>query len=311
MASGCASNQHEEAVSALYKNLDAEQTSHQSYDRAMELWTMAYEEEWVETEYGLTHLIISGPEEGSPLFLIPGLFADASMWFANAGAFAETYRVYAVDLPVFGGKSVPSKTPITGIADYRRWFETLLGHYGYESASAAGLSYGSWICLALAREIPEKIDALVLLDPSETFVKMRSAMMWKGLWYFMIFPSRGKYEKFFDWMGGGYSDPQVDIWFEHMLDVIEHGAVGMMDVPQHRIYGPEELTMLSMPILILVGGKPIIYKSPEQFKAAAEKALPNAEIEIIPGTGHSLNMEKAGEVNRRIMEFLSKSLPER
>lgn len=37
---------------------------------------------------------------------------------------------------------------------------------------------------------------------------------------------------------------------------------------------------------------------------AARRVLPLAEVEIVPGTGHSLNAEKADEVNTRVIEFL-------
>ncbi|MCF7928472.1 MAG: alpha/beta hydrolase [Spirochaetales bacterium] len=290
---------------SLYKSSEGKAVSHASYDRAMELWDVAYTEDWVETGYGVTHLIVCGPEEAQPIFLLPGLFADATMWYANAGALAEQYRVYALDLPVYGGKSRPAGQKIKTVKDYTRWFTALLDHYGYEKTAAAGLSYGSWLSLALAREIPDSLSALVLLDPSETFAKMRKIMIWKGFRYFVFFPNRAKYAKFFDWMGGGYTDPESEVWFEHMLDVIEYGSVGMMDVPQHRVYEPGELTMVTMPVLILAGGKPIIYKNPEAFAAAAARALPHAEIEIVPDTGHSLNMEKPAAVNRRMLSFLA------
>ncbi len=270
----------------------------------MRLWKGNYTEDWVATEYGLTHIIVSGPEDAQPLVLLPGLFADAPMWYANAGCYAREYRIYAVDLLVYGGKSEPSGKKIADITDYSVWFAALLDHYGYQSTALAGLSYGSWLALALARELPGRISALIMLDPSETFAKMRSAMIWKGIRYFMLFPNRKKYTEFFDWLGGGYSDPEVDIWFEHMLDVIEYGSVGMMDVPQHRVYAPEELEMVTMPVLVLAGGTPIIYKNPEKFAANARKALPHAEVELVPDTGHSLNMEKPEQVNSRVLRFL-------
>jgi pimeloyl-ACP methyl ester carboxylesterase len=304
MVGSCASSKKGDSPSGLYKSAEGRAICHESYDRAMELWSVAYQEEWVETAYGRTHIVISGPQGGKPIFLMAGLFADASMWYANAGALAEEHRVFAVDLPVYGGKSEVSERRITDIDDYTAWFSTILTHYHYEKAALAGLSYGSWLSLALAREMPERVSALMLLDPSETFAKMRKIMLWKGFKYFMLFPNRNKYTKFFDWMGGGYSDPKLDIWFEHMLDVIEYGSVGMMDVPQHRVYGPEELGMITMPVLVLAGGKPIIYKDPEAFAKATAAALPHAEIEIVPDTGHSLNMEKAEVVNRWMLRFL-------
>ncbi|MEF8984883.1 MAG: alpha/beta hydrolase, partial [Bacteroidales bacterium] len=228
---------------------------------------------------------------------------DATMWYPNVKALSQHFKVYTLDMINYGGKSKPAGKAVASMDDYKIWFTQILAHYHIEKTSVAGLSYGSWLALALAREIKDSISGLAHLDPSETFMPMKSSMAWKGFKYFMFFPNRKKYEKFFDWMGGGYTDPQLDIWFEHMLDVIEYGSVGMFDIPQHKIYEPEELKMIKMPVLIMAGGKPIIYDSPEAFKANALKAIPHAEVIIVPNAGHGLNMEKPEIVNKKLIEF--------
>lgn len=291
---------------SLYKNSEAKHIAFESYDRVMGFWPVEYDEVWVKTDYGASHVIISGPEGAKPVFLLPGLFADATMWYANVGALAEHYCVYCLDQITYGGKSEPSEKDVEGMHDYVAWFSRITNYFGYDKVSVAGLSYGSWLSLALAREIPHSIATVIMLDPSETFVKMDGGIAWKGFWNFAFFPSRKKYHKFFDWMGGGFSDPKSDIWLEHMLDVIEYGSVGMFDIPQHRIYHSEDLTMVTMPVLIVAGGKPIVYKDPHAFATAAAKALPHAEIEIVPETGHSLNIEKSSVVNARMVDFLFK-----
>ncbi|MBT4360960.1 MAG: alpha/beta hydrolase, partial [Candidatus Marinimicrobia bacterium] len=141
------------------------------------------------------------------------------------------------------------------------------------------------------------------------FAKMDGGIAWRGFRDFMWFPNRDKYRRFFDWMGGTYSTPKSDLWLEHLLDVIEYGSVGMFDVPQHRVYSRAELKNVSMPVLIMAGGKPIVYKDPEVFAEAAAKALPHAQIEIVPETGHSLNVEKADTVNTIIVDFLLANYP--
>jgi pimeloyl-ACP methyl ester carboxylesterase len=304
IAVGCSSNKNMTAPSSLYNSEKGKSIAYESYDKTMELWDVAYKEEFIETDYGQSHVIISGEENEEPLILLPGLFADATMWYPNVKALSQHFKVFSLDMPNYGGKSKPAGKPVTGFSDYHTWFTQILKHYQIKEAPVAGLSYGSWLALALAREMPDTVSLLVLLDPSETFMPMNSAMAWKGFRYFMFFPNRKKYEKFFDWMGGGYSDPQLDVWFEHMLDVIEYGSVGMFDVPQHKIYKPEELEMITMPVLIMAGGKPIIYDSPAAFKANAQKAIPHAEVIIVPGAGHGLNMEKPDVVNKKMNEFL-------
>lgn len=306
LIAGCASNKQGGAPASLYKSPEAKAIAYESYDRVMDFWPVEHEETWVKTDYGKTHIVITGVKGAKPVFLLPGLFADATMWYANVGELAEHYRVYCLDQIVYGGKSEPAGQTVKDVYDYVAWFSQIINYFGYDEVSIGGLSYGSWLSLALARENPQSISTIIMLDPSETFVKMDGGIAWKGFWNFMFFPNRKKYRRFFAWMGGGFSSPRSDIWLEHMLDVIEFGSVGMFDIPQHRIYYAKDLKMVTMPVLIMAGGKPIVYKDPRAFANAAARALPHAEIEIIPETGHSLNVEKADVVNAKMVDFLDR-----
>lgn len=307
MLMSCATNKQDGEPAGLYKNADAKAIAFESYDRTMELWPVEYEEDWVETDYGTSHVIVSGPEGAKPVFLIPGTFSDATIWYPNVGALSEQYRVYSLDLITFGGKSEPSAKQVTSVDDYAAWFRALVDHYGFGRVSVVGLSYGSWLSLSLAREIPESIASVIMLDPADTFSKLDGGIAGRALWTFAVFPSRAKYAKFFSWLGAGYADPRLENCMEHMLDVIEYGSVNMNGFPRPILYNSDELTMVTMPVLVMASGKPILYKNPQKFATAAAVALPHAEIEIVPGAGHFLNAEKAEQVNARMTRFLSEN----
>lgn len=303
-AISCSLNKDLSAPASLYKSAEGKEISYKSYDKSMELWTVKFSEEFVETDYGKTHVIISGEENKESLIIVPGLFGDASMWFPNVGELSKKYKVFTLDMPNYGGKSQPQGKAIAEFKDYEIWFNQIIKYYNLDSVAVMGVSYSSWLTLALAREVPNSISKIVLLDPSETFMPMNGGIAWKGFKYFMFFPNRTKYRKFLDWLGGGYTNEQIDIWTEHMLNVIEYGSTKMYDVPQHRIYKPHELTMIKIPVLILAGGKPILYDDPEIFKTNALKSIPHAEVIIVAGTGHGLNMEKPDYINNKILDFL-------
>lgn len=307
ITASCSTNKNLSAPASLYKTSEGKEIAYKSYDESMELWDVEYTEEFVNTDYGKSHVIISGESNEQALIILPGLFGDASMWFPNVGKLSEHFKVYTLDMINYGGKSQPDGKAITEFNDYNIWFNQILDHYELDKVAVMGISYSSWLSLSLAREVPNAISSIILLDPSETFMPMNGGIAWKGFKYFMFFPNRTKYGKFLDWLGGGYSNEQMDVWTEHMLDVIEFGSTKMFDVPQHRIYEPEELTMIEIPVLIMAGGKPILYDDPEIFKENAQKALPHAEIIVVPGAGHGLNMEKPDIVNSKIMEFLEKN----
>jgi len=221
LMTACQPKRQSKAAAELYKNSELKKLAMESYDTVMKFWTSAWEELWIDTDFGRSHVIVCGPENAQPLFLFPGLFADATMWYANAGELAKHYRVYCPDQMTYGGKSQPAGKAICDIHDYVHWLRQHLDYLGYSQTAVGGLSYGAWQALAIAREIPDTIAAIIMLDPSETFIKMDGGIAWRGIRDFAFLPNRDKYRRFFDWMGGGFSDEKADIWLEHMLDIIE------------------------------------------------------------------------------------------
>lgn len=290
---------------SLYKNEEAEAICHKSYDKAMKLWPVEYKEEWVKTDYGETHIIVTGKEGAKPIFLLPGLFCDATMWYPNIEELTKEYKVYAVDSLVYGGKSILSDKKIENSMDYAAWFISVLNHYNYSKTAIAGLSYSGWLSIALAKEIPEKISAMVVLDPSTTFMKMDGGIGWRGFWAFVFFPTQKKKDNFFDWLGGGYMDKDMEIWFAHMMNVVNYGNVTNDKVPQHMTYTKEDLQHVNTPTMVLIGGKKILYKDPNKLAQKAKDALPHAEVEVVDDAGHSINIEKAEYVNSRMLSFLN------
>lgn len=303
LAMGCATAKGSDSVPSLYRSEEARRVCWASYDRALTLAGTTFEDRWIDTPYGSTHAIVAGPSEAPPLVLLPGLFADATMWYPNLAALERHYRVYALDMISYGGKGTPSKRGLASKNDYVAWFAAVLESFGLQRVSLAGLSYGSWAALTIAQGRPELVETLILLDPSESFIPMDGGIAWRGFWSFVAFPNRANYTSFFQWLGGGYTDPAMEVWFEHLLDVIEFGTASMATMPRH-LYRPEELQAVTMPVLILAGGKPILYKDPQKFADAAKAALPQAEVIVVEGAGHGLNMEKPDLVNSRMLAFL-------
>ncbi|MDU0356273.1 hypothetical protein RS130_22430 [Paraglaciecola aquimarina] len=67
------------------------------YNRVLTLWDTPYRELRLPTSIGKAHIIVSGPADGKPLFLLHGMNADATMWYPNVKALSNNYRVYAID----------------------------------------------------------------------------------------------------------------------------------------------------------------------------------------------------------------------
>src|SRR3954464_1246882 len=87
-----------------------------AYDAAMKSWPVAYDEIDIPTQFGMTHVVVSGPKDAPPVVLLHGYWATATMWAPNVAFFSGAHGVYAVD-----GRGHPRKTfpaePIRDAAD--------------------------------------------------------------------------------------------------------------------------------------------------------------------------------------------------
>ncbi|WP_345401609.1 alpha/beta hydrolase [Nonomuraea salmonea] len=98
-----------------------------------------------------------------PLLLVHGWGTDSHQWSWHIDALAERHRVIAVDLRGHGYSSVPEtgNTPRAMAAD----LDALLGRLGIPQVVAVGHSMGGQVVSILAVEHPERVRALVTLDP--------------------------------------------------------------------------------------------------------------------------------------------------
>src|SRR6476646_1693413 len=121
----------------------------ESYDGVMRSWPVPFEERGVETAYGQTHLVVSGPPSAPPLVLLHAASATSGMWSPIIAAMSSSYRCYCIDTITEANKSIPTKR-IYSVADHVDWLRQVFAAIGLASARVMGMSYGGWLAAQLA-----------------------------------------------------------------------------------------------------------------------------------------------------------------
>src|SRR5215218_2885696 len=88
-----------------------------AYDAVLRRWPADVRSIDVPSAYGATRVHVCGPEDGTPLVLLPGGGTTSAVWFANIEDLARAHRVYAVDLMGDIGRSVHDGAPLRGVGD--------------------------------------------------------------------------------------------------------------------------------------------------------------------------------------------------
>jgi pimeloyl-ACP methyl ester carboxylesterase len=124
----------------------------------------------IETAAGGLSTIEAGT--GEPVLLLHGLGATKASFLPTIDALAPDYRAIGVDLPGFGD----SDKPLFGAYDapfFARAMTALLDALELDSAHVVGNSMGGRVALELGLAHPDRVERLVLLAPSMSWLKPR------------------------------------------------------------------------------------------------------------------------------------------
>jgi len=281
-----------------------------NYDARAERWPVPSKDVYVDTSWGETFVRISGPEDGPTLILLPGANATGLMYEPNIAAWAEHYRVYAVDNIFDFGRSVyvrNLKTP----EDFVDWLDELLTRLGFEKdINLLGLSYGGWIASQYGLAHPERLESLVLVAPAATVAWFSSDFIKYGV--MCLIPHPHFTEKMVRW---ALPDASVGTPEEQRMveEAAENAWLGLRSFKFKQMVHPTVLTdeqwrSFEMPVLFLVGENEVIYSiTGAEAVARVNTVAPEIDTELFTGCGHDLTLVQVDRFNQRVLEFLDKN----
>jgi len=112
-------------MARIYKSAGGERAVRERYLEILKRWPAPNEQLRVPTREGETFIIANGDENALPLLLLHGSVANSAMWMGDVRAWAEHFRVYAVDMIGDAGFSAPSRPPLASDA-HALWLDDVL-----------------------------------------------------------------------------------------------------------------------------------------------------------------------------------------
>lgn len=274
-----------------------------AYDRVLaDLWPVSTESILVETGFGTTHAIASGPTDAPPMMLLHAAGLSAAQWYPNIANFARRFRVYALDSIFDSGRGRQTRE-MHGREDCARWLGNILDGLGVDHAPFVGLSQGGWLAASAARFIPDRVTRIALLAPAATIRPMRLAV----LLLLRLRPFRPKKEplaetrKTFRTVFGGRYMPDERYVAQVALGARHFRYQKPPVFP--TVFPDEDLRRIAVPTLLLVAAHDVVY-TPRRALERARLLIPDLEADVVPEAGHFMSMEQAEIVDRRVLEFL-------
>ena len=269
-----------------------------AYDDALQLWPIPHRTRFVETPFGLTHVVDSGPSDGNPLVLLHAASLSATQWHLQAAELGSRHHLLAIDIMGDIGRSKQTAEMRTR-SDAATWLAAALDGLEIERATFVGSSFGGFLASNLAALRPPRATSLVLLAPAATLQPFKLAanlMIRTGS--LLPLPMTVK-PGLRGMMQGALPDPRIVRQMETGVRGFRYDRRGVYpsELPDH------DLEAIACPTLVLLGDREMIY-DPERAAERARRLLPAAQVHVLPGVGHLLGMQDPAAINARIVDFL-------
>ncbi|MBA3866618.1 MAG: alpha/beta fold hydrolase [Solirubrobacterales bacterium] len=263
---------------------------------------------------GDLQILERGPRDASPIVLIHCYTCAIDWWDGMLPALERRHRVIAIDLRGFGG----SEKPASGysIPDQAKLVAEALQRLGAKQAEVVGHSLGGTVATALAEDSPRLVGQLVIVDQAPdqdfdsgglpltaklTFIPVIGQGLWRITPDFEIKAGLGvAFAPGFD-VPDRFVDDFRRINYASYRDSPEEEKDYSDAVPLNR-----RIARAGVPLLAIFGAEDQIYDSRKALAAYAK--VPGARTVLIPGSGHSPNVEKPAQTARLVLGFAKSAL---
>ncbi len=245
--------------------------------------------------------------KGLPLVLIHGFPLCRKMWRPQAEALDKAgCRVITPDLRGFGESGLT--TDSVSMDTYADDIVALLDHLGLDQAVVGGMSMGGYVLMNLLERYPERVAAALFIvtkaGGDDVVGKVRRTALaeacrdqgslpvaeaFRGLLFVpeILADNPDLVAEVFGWMRA--TDPR--------------GAAAALIAMRERKDCIPLLAGFSQPALVI--GAELDQAAPVEHSRIIAEALPDADLCIIHGGGHMVNLEQPQAFNQAILEFLA------
>ncbi|MBV8855987.1 MAG: alpha/beta fold hydrolase [Acidobacteria bacterium] len=247
--------------------------------------------------------------DGAALVLLHGFPFDRSMWRGQAEALGGEFRVVAPDLR--GSGETPVGAGGVSIAGMAEDVAALLDELKLGRVVLGGLSMGGYVAFEFFRKFPGRVRALLLADTrpqadTEEGRRAREENAQRALEEGMVPIVESMLPKL---LAAGTRERGGEVLERvraMMLGTSPEGAAAALRAMALRRDQTALLPTINVPTLIVVGSEDAV--TPPADAEAMGAKIEGSRLVVVEGAGHLSNVERPGEFNRALAEFL-RALP--
>ncbi len=294
---------------AVYKEPEGYQKMLGWYDSMLKKLPIPYESLYINTRYGLTHVLALGPQDAPPLIMLATPGDGVFYWRDIFAALSQNYRIYAPDIIGGMGRSTPVRlSPVN--AAYGNWLLEVLQGLHIKRADFIGDVVGCRYIFKLAMLEPECISRAVLLTPDGLAPRPESPSINAAIVVTGLLTHFSHLPLFARWFIKACSPSGSKMNPQHRADVAEFLCLYLKyyrEDDNGQLLSEAEQRSLIAPTLVLVGVEGRVYDC-QAILDQSIKILPNlVAAEVVPGAISNIVGDQTEWLKARLLKFLKES----
>jgi pimeloyl-ACP methyl ester carboxylesterase len=288
-------------MNSIYKTAEGEKLFLNLYDQKLKKMGYDYEDCYLETSSGTTHVLITGKRDGVPLVFFHGGNSPTPYSLTYFTRLCDQFNIYAIDINGLPGKSSQNRIQTQNLG-YGKWADEVLESIELENVSCLAVSFSGGILLSLAAYNPKRIKKAILVVPSGiVFGSIITLMFEMGLplLRYRLQPNLANLLSVLKPYG-----PMVN----KDKDFIEYCQVCFtnlkMAIPNPPLLSRADLQEFQAPTMIFAAGKDNLYPG-AKLVAQAKYIIPNIyHIECFDNSTH-YEVPMRDDVQQNIIDFIN------
>jgi len=249
---------------------------------------------------GEIHVCQDGPRDAPALLLIHGTAASLRSWDPMVPLLTGSHRVIRIDLLGCGQSARPDGASYA-VPDQARRASAALDRLGVGHAVVVGHSSGGAVATALAEQRPDLVTALALINTGPRMAAYIANEIAIGPARLPDLTDEQLRQLMSQAFSPGYKIPQpfVDEARNMSLHVYAATSQAVHAYLEEQAL-PQRLAVLGKPLLVIFGQDDLRWRP---SSAAEYRDVPGATVEMLPGVGHSPNLEDPPRTAAPLLTF--------
>ncbi len=240
------------------------------------------------------------------IVFLNGLSQSTIAWILTTPHFKDDYCIVLMDF-IFQGQS-DKNGESRSFDQHAKDVLCVLDEIKADKIILAGLSYGSLVAQHFAVLFPQRLEKLILLSTFAHKTPYYDAIefaWWRAL-------ELGGYPLMLDIMlpsvlsENYFKNPLIPIEMmkqaRQEVNGEKEALFKLMQATKEREDYRYELQKIKTPTIVIQGEKDLLF--PIHMAAEVAKNISNAQLKIIPGAGHTLNLEAISQMSKEIKDFI-------